>query len=192
MPADLVHKLKDERHWPVAAFDVGGLLHSAKRPQEQMKFETTLRAMREMGYDAKALGREELRFGADKLFTLFSDEGGSEASRPRFVCANVTLFQERTADYPADFPPDQFRIVEVGGLKIGVTAIVGEDVWSRVFPGGLTVEDTLYSMEPPSKALQRVIPLMQAAQPDLLLLLSHTSLDGSRIWRRSSRCFRRL
>lgn len=180
--ADLVHKLKDERHWPVAAFDVGGLLRDerAQRPQEQIKFETTRAAMREMDYDAQALGQEELRFGADRLFTLFSDEGGSEASRPKIVCANVTLFQERTADYPPDFPPDQFRIVEVGGLTIAVTAIVGEDVWSRVFPGGLTVADTLYAIEPPAQALQRVIPLIQAEQPDLMLLLSHTSPETSR------------
>lgn len=180
--ADLVHKIKDERHWQVAAFDVGGLLRDerAKRPQEQIKYETTRAAMREMGYDAQALGLEELRLGADKLFEVFSAEGGNETSRPKFVCANVTLFQERTADYPPDFPPDQYRIVEVGGLKIGVTAIIGDDVWARVFPGGLTVLDTLYSLEPPAQALERVIPLIQAEKPDVLLLLSHTSLDSSR------------
>lgn len=179
--ADLVRQLRDERRWPVAGFDVGGLLRNerAKRPQEGIKFEFTRMALSLMDYDAQALGEEELRFGADQLFTLFSDEQGKGEPRPKFVCANLTLFEERTDQYALEIP-EQFRLVEIGGLKVGVTAIVGEEAWNRVFPGGLTVADTLYAFEPPATALQRVIPLLQAEQPDLLILLSHTSTEASR------------
>lgn len=178
---DLVRMLTEDKKWPVASFDVGGVLRDdrAKRPQESIKFETTRAAMALMQYDAQALGTEELRLGADNLFTLYSDEQGRSETRPRFVCANITLFEERSDNYSLEIP-EQFRIVTVGGLKIAVTAVIGDDSWKSVFPGGLTVADTLFAFEPPPSALHRVIPLMQAEQPDLMVLLSHCSADTTR------------
>ncbi|MBL8852161.1 MAG: hypothetical protein JNG89_20985, partial [Planctomycetaceae bacterium] len=178
---DLIRMLTEDKHWPVAAFDIGGLLRDerAKRPQEQIKFTTTRAALALMDYDAQSIGPEELRLGADNLYTLFSDEQGRSETRPKFLCANLTLFEERTDAYMLEIP-EQFRVVTVGGLKIAVAAVVGDDAWSRVFPGGLTVADTLYAFEPPASALHRVIPLMQAEQPDLMVLLSHCGVDATR------------
>ena len=117
--------------------------------------------------------REELRFGADNLFKLFSEEQELSRPRPNFVCANITLFEERTDNYSTGDPravPHRRRSAD---SKIAVTAVIGDDAWSRVFPAGLTVDDTLFAFEPPPSALHRVIPLMQAEQPDLMVLLSH-------------------
>lgn len=180
---DLVRQLSEVRNWPVAAFDIGGSLRDerAKRPQEAIKFKTFRSAQRLMNYDAQAIGAEELRLGADKLFELFSEEESAGDPRPAFVCANVTLFQERTDTYSTDMPlPEQFRVVEVGGLRIAVTAIVGDDSWAKVFPAGATIDSTLYAFEPVQTALARVVPLMQEQEPDLLVLLSHAELDASR------------
>src|SRR5690606_6981112 len=139
--ADLVRMLKEDKGWPVAGFDIGGVLRDerAKRPQEALKFRTTRSALRLMDYEAQAIGTEELRFGADRLFELHSGELSEDNASPAFICANLTLFQERDETYADSIGiPQQFRIVEVGGLKIGVTAIVGDDAWMNVFPGGLT------------------------------------------------------
>lgn len=178
---DLVRVLREDNQWPVAAFDNGGLLRDerAKRPQEGIKLQTTRSAMRLMDYDAQGIGTEELRFGAGSLFDLFSQEQGEGEASPPFVCANITLFEERSDSYSIGIP-EQFRLVDVGGLKVAVTAVVGEDAWMSVFPGGLSIADTLFGFEPPGDALERVVPLMQAEQPDVLVLLSHSNLDGSR------------
>jgi len=178
---DLARLLRDEKKWPLAAFDLGGALRDerAKRPQETIKFKTTRAAERLMDYDAQGIGTEELRLGADNLFSLFSEEQGTGDTRPNFVCANLTLFEERTDAYSIG-TPDQFRIVEVGGLKVAVTAIVGDDSWSRVFPAGAMIDSTLYAFQPAAEALKRVVPLMQEQEPDLMLLLSHAGLDASR------------
>lgn len=178
---DLVRMLRDDKQWPVAAFDNGGVMRDerAKRPQEALKLATTRRAMRLMEYDAQGIGTEELRLGATGLFELFSQEQGEGDTAPPFVCANLTLFEERTDDYSIG-TPEQFRIAEVGGLKVAVTAVAGDDAWMSVFPGGLEITDTLFGFEPPAAALKRVIPLMQAEQPDVMVLLAHSHLDGSR------------
>jgi hypothetical protein len=180
---DLARMLREDKGWSVAGFDLGGALRDerAKRLQEGIKYRTTRSALREIGYEAQAIGSEELRFGADSLFQLYSDEKASEDTSPRIVCANVTLYQDRDEFYAEAIGiPEQFRIVDVGGLKVAVTAIAGEDTWMNVFPGGLTIAETVYGFEAPAAALKRVIPLIQAEQPDVLVLLSHTSVDASR------------
>ncbi|MFG0332079.1 MAG: hypothetical protein ACF8TS_01845, partial [Maioricimonas sp. JB049] len=61
--ADLVRQLREERDWPVTAFDLGGALRGDRvgRAQELMKFEFTREAQAIMHYAAAALGREEVQ-----------------------------------------------------------------------------------------------------------------------------------
>lgn len=179
--ADLVRLLREDKGWEAVGLDLGGALRNdrAKRPQELLKLETTRAALRRMQYDVQGLGAEELRLGASELYTLFSQELGQDTTAPEFVCANVTLFEERSEDYALEIPR-QFRVLAAGGLKIGVTAVVGRDTWMRVFPEGLSVHETLFGFEDPAHALERVVPLLKAEQPDVLVLLSHAGLDESR------------
>lgn len=179
--ADLMRQLREERQWPTAGFDLGGALRDerAKRAQERLKFETTRDALRAMDFAATGLGPEELRFGADNLYTLFSSEQGAGNVRPEFICANVTLFEPPGPDYSLEMPAP-FRIVTVGTLKVGVTAIVGQTYWEKVFGADQTIDQTLFGHEPAAEALRRVLPLMQAESPDALVLLSHAGIEESR------------
>ena len=179
--ADLMRTLRQDRQWPTAGLDLGGQLRDerAKRPQEQLKFETTRAALKLMDFDLAGLGPEELRFGADSLYTLFSEEQTKGDVSPQFVCSNVSLFEPPGPDYQLEIPAP-FRMLQVGDLKVGVTSIVGARHWAKVFGADQTVDQTLFGYVDAAEALERVLPLMQAEQPDVLVLLSHADVEQSR------------
>ena len=179
--ADLVRLLTDEKQWPIASFDLGGALRDDRvdRRQELMKFETTRAALRYMNYDAMAYGPEEIRLTAGRLFDLFSAEQGAGDTSPDFLSANVSLFGDRETVGELG-TPIEYQVVEAGNVRIAVTAIVGTSIWSRLFVEGLTSEQTLFGYEEPVEAISRVLPEMLAEEPDVLVLLSHATVDESR------------
>jgi hypothetical protein len=175
--ADLVRQLREVKGWPVAALDLGGAPHleRVKRTQERMKFTTTRAALRAMGYEAMALGTEELRIGPDELFAIFSNENGADDTSPEFLAANVTLYGDRDVGTPLEW-----KTVEVGGVHVAVTSVVGNTVWRRLFGESARLEQTNYGFEDPAAALERVVPLMLDARPALRVLLSHAEAAESR------------
>lgn len=179
--ADLMRTLRQDKQWPTAGLDLGGALRDerAKRPQERLKFETTRAALRLMDFDLMGLGPEELRFGADNLYTLFSEEQGEGDMSPQFVCANVSLFEPPGPEYSLEIPVP-FEVLQVGDLKVAVTSVVGQKHWAKVFGADQTIDQTLFGHHHAAEALERVLPLMRAEQPDALVLLSHADLDESR------------
>lgn len=116
---------------------------------------------------------------AGPLFDIFSKEQGAGGnSSPEFVCANITLFGQPGSVLGT---PQPFLTTSVNGIRVGVTAVVGEAVWERTFPGGVGTE-LEYGYEPPAEALARVLGEMEAedSTPDLMVLLSHCDVDNSR------------
>ncbi|MEW4526501.1 multiheme c-type cytochrome [Maioricimonas sp. JC845] len=175
--ADLVRQIREERSWPVTAFDLGGALRGDRvgRTQELMKFEFTRDAQAIMQYAAVALGREEAQLGADTLFQIHSQETADNEQTPPFVAANLTLYGTRDIGTPLEY-----RIVEVGDVRIAVTSVFGESTREATFPGGVGPDQLLIELEPPAEALARVVPAMKAEDPDIMLLLSHADGDESR------------
>lgn len=173
--ADLFRQLREERGWAVTGLDIGGALNPDRvaRRQERIKFETTRAALRDMEYAGMAWGPEELRLTAGNLFDIaVNAEGGPS---PDFVCANVALFGERGLVET----PREYRVIPVGTIRVGVTAVVGASVWKRL---GLSADQIDYAYEPPTAALERVLPQMTTGDdpPDVLLLLSHCDVEESR------------
>jgi nitrate reductase cytochrome c-type subunit len=87
------------------------------------------------------------------------------------VCANARLA-------PADLGlPLPFKIVEAAGLKIAVTGVIGEKIRQAVIPKAPLREDEKGAGEveavPAAEGLKTVFPQMEAAKPDLYVLLSH-------------------
>jgi hypothetical protein len=175
--AELFRRLREDRGWTVVGLDLGGALNEDRvlRKQERMKFEMTRQAQRAMGYGAAGLGREEVRVGADAFFELYSQEVAAAPDAPPFVCANVTLYGTRDTGTPIEY-----RLIEAGGVKLGVTSVLGAEYWKTLFPAGVTPEQVGYGYEPPADALARVLPKLQAAGAQVLVLLSHAPLKESR------------
>ena len=168
--ADLFRQLS-EKGIPLTAFDLGGTIRRNRR-QSQIKFETILAALKDMRYQAVALGVEELRLGADYLLSQnVADPDNPDASLA-FLAANVVLF-----DTPELGTPVRWKLVSVGDWKIGVTAVLGQRIGHAAL---LAKNDRNLTITDPEKVLPGILKQLQQKKPDLLLLLSHATLEESR------------
>nr|AUN35788.1 putative cytochrome c-554 [uncultured bacterium] len=167
---DLFKQLRD-RGWAVTGLDVGGSVQR-QRAQDLLKFKAITESMRLLGYTALAIGPEELNLGLDNLIGLNVSNEAEPKTSLSFLAANVVFY-----DTPDLGTPKPFRIVEVGDVKIGVTAILGAD-----FNGtALMVQNNKdLKIKKPEEVLPGVIAEMKKQNPDFMVLLSHTSVDESR------------
>ena len=161
--ANLFKKIA-ERHWPVTAFDLGGLVKRNRR-QSQIKYETILAAMKDMKYSGLGLGPEELRFGADIFLQLHNPAPTAPHTTPTFLAANILILET------PDLGKNRFKIVEAGGVKLAVTSILGKSR-KETFPDITWLE--------PAKVLPDLVKEMQATKPDLMVLLSHSNQEESK------------
>ena len=154
----MIDRLRNEREWPVAAVDVGGLVKGFG-PQADLKFQTTVNALQEMEYDAIALGKTDLQFSAGDLLSA-----GTGDESP-FLSANAALFgfdSGMTA---------QKRIIEVGDVKLGITSVLGKKWQEEVNNDDVTFAD-------PQEKLAELVPALDQ-ECDVLILLAHATLAES-------------
>ncbi len=167
--ADLLRVMRDKK-WEFTAFDLGGTI-KRNRTQSQIKFQTTLAAFQDMHYTALALGPEELRL--DPFFLLSQHVADPEKpnSTLTFLGANVVLLGD-----PNLGTPQHFKVVTVNGVKIGVTAILGPSLKSKVVS---KEQADQIAIEDPAKVLPDVIKQLKEQQCELLVLLAHGSSNES-------------
>jgi hypothetical protein len=148
----LVKQLRG-RGWPIVALDLGG---QTKRfgMQAQIKMSFAIKALAQIGYHAVGLGPTDLRL--DVLSLVINLD---EAHNP-FVSANVGI-----VGFDSGFTK-RFKIIEAGGMKIGVTTVLGREQLA-----GLKNSDDLMLLEP-DQALREVLPELNSAGCDQLVLLS--------------------
>ncbi len=155
--------LKDltAKGWPVVPLDLGGL---TKRYgiQAELKYDHLLKALAEMGYQAVGFGSSDLRL--DVLSLLLN----SSEAKQVLVSANVGVL---------DFDPQysrRFKVIEAGGLKIGVTGVLGKKEIAAL----KNVDDL--SLIDPEAGLRTVLPELQQAGCDELVLLSFADPDETK------------
>lgn len=147
---------------PVVPVDVGNQVRRFGR-QSEIKFQTTSAALKAMKYEAVGFGADDLRLSINELVSATTPQGDPDA---RFVCANMTLLDD------AEFTPP-FRIVKAGGRTIGITAVLGSE-------GQQEIQSDEIKERPAEEALREVLPKLEAAQCDLLVLLAHVSTEETR------------
>jgi hypothetical protein len=149
--ATLFRELRD-KGWPLVAMDLGG---QVKRTgvQAELKLDFSYRALAKMAYAAVGFGPEDLRL--DLLSVVINL---NEAAEP-LVSANVGV-----ADFDSGLTK-RYRIVEAGGLKIGITTVLGRQELARL----TNVEDLVLLQ--PEEAISHVLPELQKAKCDQLVLL---------------------
>ncbi|MEQ9409665.1 MAG: multiheme c-type cytochrome [Fuerstiella sp.] len=162
--ADLRKKLTDAG-WVVRGLDVGGLPRRSTR-QAQIKFETTLAALRDLQYVAIGLGPEELRLQPDFLLSQHIVDGDSPLF---FLSANLQFF-----GIPDLGTPLPATVFEAAGLKIGVTSVMSRQYQAEVLPH----PDVAWSE--PGPALKKVLADFDEQAVDLRVLLSQGAQDESR------------
>jgi Cytochrome c554 and c-prime len=156
----LIKQLRD-KGWSVVPMDLGG---QAKRfgKQAEMKFDFALKALMEMDYQAVGFGPQDLTMDVLTLAINLP-----EAKNP-LVSANVAL-----VDFDSGFTK-RFKIIEAGGMKIGVTAVLGKKQLA-----GLKNSDDLKIVEP-YQAIPDVLPKLINAHCDHLVLLSFADPDETK------------
>lgn len=166
---DLVQQLRDEKGWETVGFDLGGALKRSRR-QSELKLETIRKSLSEFGYAAMALGPEELRLDPGVLISM-AETGTETAPAVPFLAANVTLID------PSVGIPIQHKVVEIAGKKVGVTAVLGASYRKQLFPEGDASPDGLIRVGDPAPALAKATEALKNQQPDLMVLMSHCSVE---------------
>ena len=139
------------RGWPVVGLDVGGIARGFGR-QAERKFHIMVAGMQKMKYDAMALGRTDVALPAGDLL----------ADDAPFLSANVAPF-----GFDAELTP-RMKIIERGGLRLGVTGVLGKS-----FQRGVNNPDL--EMIAPEKGLEAVVPVLKQ-RADYLVLLAHADM----------------
>lgn len=146
--------------WPVVPLDAGNQVRRFGR-QAEIKFQTTIEGLRTMGYEAISFGPDDLRLPAPELVGVIAPRG-NEASL--FVSANVEVFA------PTFTSPS--RVIERGGKKIGITAILGERNRSFINSGDVIMESA-------EAGIREAWPRLKQAECDLYVLISHATIEES-------------
>lgn len=145
----LIKDLSEKRQWPVVAVDIGNQVKDHKR-QTELKFQHTAESMFAMGYAGIGLGIDDLQLPAGELAAITSNDNSP------FVSANVDLLEEGTELIA------KYRIVERNGVKIGITAILGNSYRSQLNSKSTPTTD-------PSTAIEQVAESLAPCEVRILL-----------------------
>jgi hypothetical protein len=159
---DLIRQVQ-ELGWKTAGLDVGGLL-KRNGVQAQLKFKTILAAMKDLNYKAFALGVEEVKLGADVVVS-----SNFEDNPLAFLSSNVTFYEA-----PELGTPVRSKVFEHSGMTFGVTSVLGDSLKPEVSQ----VSDV--TVAPADEAIAKALEQLDAAAPDMKILLSHGSLNEAK------------
>jgi hypothetical protein len=143
----------EKQGWPVLAIDVGSMVRSFGR-QAEIKFAISAEALKKMKYAAAGFGPDDLRLSAGEIVAAVAGEDPADGI---FVSANVNLF---------DLIPKS-RIIEAGGMKIGITSVLGDEYQREINNGEIT-------FTPAAEALDKVVA--ELADCDHRVLLAHATV----------------
>lgn len=160
--ADLFKQVRD-LGWTVHGIDVGGLPRRTGR-QAQVKFETTVAAMRDLGYIATGLGPEELRLDPGYLISQHVVDSDNPLY---FLSANLVFY-----GVPDLGTPLPSRIFELNGRKVGITSVMSDRVRKEVIPDRAEGSTADITWSDPAEALNSVLADFEQHGVDFRILLS--------------------
>jgi hypothetical protein len=156
-----IKQLADERGWTVVPLDVGSQVKRFGKQQE-IKFAQAVQGLRSMDYRAITLGEGDLRLTPGELLAAMARDDGTASD---FVSSNVAVLAR-------ELQPTVV-VIEAGGKRIGVTAVLGEKFEER-----LRGDELVH--QPPLDALKKAAEELQAKPCDFSVLLAHASIDEAR------------
>lgn len=128
-------------------------------------------ALNTLGYDAATLGNHEFNYGLDYLNEVMDDA--------EYTWVNANVRDAKTGDYYFEpYAIIEREVVDEDGdkhvIKVGVTGIVPTQIlgWDAIhLTGKVTVDQ-------PVDALEKVIPDIEAAGADVIVVLSHSGIGS--------------
>ena len=153
-------------------FAMGNLLHTG--------FSTDayeLRLMGSLGFDATTFGNHEFDFAGTGAASMLRAAKSSGDPLPGMVIpANMNLTgtlteeQQELSDALADMGAARYIIKEVGGIRIAIFGLMGDDAISCSPTSGVTWDDPIKS----AKAVVKEI----GDQADVIICISHSGTNG--------------
>jgi len=155
----MLKELRD-KGWPVIAVDGGGQEKDTDE-QARLKLDFSYRALAKMGYEAVGFGENDTKM--DLLPIAINLD---EATNP-LVSANVAI-----GDFDSGMTK-RYKIVEKGGMKIGITSVLGKAQVAQVKNTDLTVKV-------PYQAIPEILPKLVNEKCDHLILLVNGDPDEAK------------
>ncbi|MDB4654342.1 multiheme c-type cytochrome [Rubripirellula sp.] len=151
-----------ELGWTLMPLDAGNLVRRFGR-QAEVKLQQSVKALKLMGYDAVGFGSDDLRLGVGELLAVAAAEDTPEDTL--YASGNVVVIDPSLML--------QSKVVEKGGLKIGVTSILDEKSM-EVKPGGDL------GIEPAVESTRKVLAELNQSKPDFRVLMFFGKEDAAR------------
>jgi 5'-nucleotidase/UDP-sugar diphosphatase len=148
-----VIKQERQRGLPVLVLDAGDSLTGDVDPAQATQGQTSVAAMNLLGYDAMALGPQDLALGLPVL-------------RERIAEANFAVLSANVVDVASGAPvATPYLVRELGeyGLRVGIIGLSGG-------PG-----DSKVSVADPLETAAKIVPQV-AAEAEVVVVLSHAGL----------------
>ena len=168
-------KTLEANDWNLVKIDAGNQVRRFG-PQPEIKFTTTAQTLAEIfKYSAIGFGRDDLRLPAIELVSTMQNLPGVEENQTNhpFVSCNVTLFSDFADEsFEEDKMVSTFKVVESGGKKVCITAILGKEHFDAVQNDDL-------SLRTPDEGIEAVWPQMEKTNADVYVLIAHTSIDDT-------------
>jgi hypothetical protein len=146
----------EKKGWEVLPIDAGNL-NKGFGQQEELKFNFVIdEAYRLMKYQAAGIGSRELQFPPEMLLLYSADVPGVPK---RYTVANVDVFA------PGAMVP--YRILEKGGLKIGVVSVMGDSLFKDIN------NEDIIPINATIKLQQEILPKLTTEKCDKTVLIIH-------------------
>lgn len=142
--------------WNPVPLDMGGLVKRTG-PQQNIKYQFALGALIDLGYQVLTFGAKDLQLSSDPLLYAIANIQGDNP----LVSANLAT--PGAEDFFGMTKP--FRIIEAGGKKIGMTAVLGPGYQKELATSGE------FEISDAAAAIAKIVP--QLADCDLKVLLVH-------------------
>jgi hypothetical protein len=157
----LIKQIKEKWQCQVVGLDVGELVRRFGRQQE-IKYQRIVDALKVMNYQAVSFGPSDLKLSTGELLSAVSGDGKAGP----FVSANVGLFEFK------DDVVAPWRVFEAGGVRIGVTSVLGDSHHAAIAQSGGEVK-----LKPAVENLKTAVAKLKDQKCNLLVLLAHASMD---------------
>ncbi|MCS7272173.1 MAG: hypothetical protein NZ703_13915, partial [Gemmataceae bacterium] len=188
--AQFVQSLK-AKGWPVAGVDLGDIYpqHLYVRQQGLLRYETVMRALHAMGYQAVGIGKADLEAELDKLLTAYALQ---EERPPYLLAANLLgqvdgkpiSRQERFQPAGLNRPlVERFEVTKVGSTVLGIVGLIGrtlaEEIESSKLDPSITFVKNAQGKIDNGTVLREVLTALRGhtTPPQLLVLLYQGSAD---------------
>jgi len=159
-------QLTQDKGWNLVAIDTGNQINRTGE-QSIIKLKTAWRGIfQTMGYQMASIGVDDLKTPLIELISTI--ENLNLGDNKPFVCANVDLFD--------DLYFKKYRIIEIAGRRLGVTAVLGDEELEKL----RGVVDPDLKLTPMSQVLPSVIESLDHEKCDLKILIANSSLEVGR------------